>query len=428
SGRVPNRRAWPVLLLAPLFGFWLSARTSPWLLPLDVVATGSLLALGSSLARDGDPANLSIPSLCGRALHTLAHGALGPWFLLGGLSLRRILGSSTGAVIRGSILAAPLVCLLALLLGLADPVFASFFRLPTDPVVELFAHLVFLGMGALGAAALLRMASAAAFELPDGGLRPIGAVEATTVLAALVGLFAAFTVTQVVAAVGGAAYFARTAGLSYAAYARSGFFQLLAVAAVTLGVLVALRATTRLETPAARLRFLVLAQAAVALTLVIVAGAVRRLWLYEQAYGLTMLRLCSVLFALWIGAVFLLLSASLAGLGRRRAWLAPAATALALGALLLTNALNPEAIVVRRNVDRFGSSPELDAHYLVGLSDDAVPELMRSLPRLHPETADFVREVVCLGPRRAEGGLWAYNASCDATTEARLAACPKLEA
>lgn len=427
SGRVPNRRAWPVLVLAPLFGLWLSVRTSPWLLPLDVLTVGGLLALGASLAREGDPADLSIPNLCGRALHTLVHGVLSPAFLLRGLSRRRLPVNSTGAIIRGSILAAPLVCLLGLLLGSADPVFASFFRLPTD-TADLFAHLVFLGMGAFGAAALLRMASAAAFDLPEGGPRPMGPVEAMTVLAALVILFAAFTVTQVVAAVGGAAYVDRTAGLSYATYARSGFFQLQAVAAITLAVLLALRATTKLETAAARMRFLLLSQAAVALTLVIVAGAVRRLWLYEQAYGLTMLRLCSTLFALWIGAVFLLLAASLAGLGRRRAWLAPAAAGLALAGLLLSNAANPEAIVVRRNVDRFGSSPELDGHYLVGLSDDAVPELMRSLPRLHPGTADFVREVVCLGDRRTEGGLWAYNASRDAAAEARRAGCPDREA
>ena len=429
SARVSNRRAWPVLALAPLFGLWLSLRMSPWLLPLDILAAASLMALGASLARTGDPADLSIPSLCGRALHTLAHGLLAPAFLLRGFSRRRPgAGSPGAAVLRGALLAAPLICLLAVLLGSADPVFASFFRLPGN-AGDLMVHLAFLGIGALGAAGLLRMASAAPFEMPGGGGGGrLGAVEATTVLSALVALFAAFTVTQVLAAVGGAAYVARTAGLSYAAYARGGFFQLLAVAGITLAVLLALRATTSLEAPAARLRFLLLSEAAVGLTLVIVAGAVRRLWLYEQAYGLTMLRLCSALFALWIGAVFVLLAASLAGLGRRRAWLAPAAAALALAGLFVTNAANPEAIVVRRNVDRFGSTPQLDVHHLVWLSEDAVPELLRSLPRLDPHSAELVRDTVCLGPRRAEGGFWAYNASRDAAIEARRATCPEPEA
>ncbi|MBW3555475.1 MAG: DUF4173 domain-containing protein [Actinobacteria bacterium] len=429
SGRVVNGRARPVLALAPLFGLWLAVRVSPWLLPLDVLAAAALLALGASLARRGDPTDLSIPDLCGRALHTLAHGVLAPGFLLGGLSQRRSAGpSATGAVVRGCLLAAPLISLLALLLGSADPVFASFFRLPTSGT-DVFAHLVFLAMGAVGVAGLLRMASAPPFELPaGGGPRPLGAVEATTVLGALVGLFGAFTATQVLAVVGGAGYVARTAGLSYADYARSGFFQLLAVAAITLGVLVVLRAATSLDSANHRRRFLVLGEVAVALTLVIVAGAVRRLWLYEQAYGLTMLRLCSTLFALWIGAVFVLLAASLGGTGARRAWLAPAAGSLALAGLLITNVVNPEAVVVRRNVERFGSSPELDARYLVELSDDAVPELVRSLPRLDPESAAFVRDAVCSGEREPGGGLWGYNASRRAALEARRAACPGPEA
>ena len=423
SGRATNRRAWPVLALAPVFGLWLGVRSSPWLLPLDVMAAAGLLALGSSLCRRGDPTDLSIPNLCGRALHSLAHGVLAPGFLLALRRDRPARVTAPGrAVIRGGLLAAPVILLLGLLLGSADPLFASFFRLPLG-AGDAAAHALFLAMGALGAATLLRMASAAPFVMPGRLHRPLGPVEATTVLAALVALFAAFTATQLLAVVRGAAYVTRTAGLSYADYARSGFFQLLAVAAVTLAVLVAVRATAKRGSAADRRRFVVLAEVAVLLTLVIVAGAVRRLWLYEQAYGLTMLRLCSLLFALWIGGVFLLLAAGLAGIGRRRAWLAPAALTLALVGLLLVNAANPEAVVVRRNVERFGAAPDFDAYYLVGLSDDAVPELVRSLPSLDPQAAELVRGVICLPTGVTKEGLWSYNASRQAAQRARLSAC-----
>lgn len=422
SGRATNRRAWPVLALAPVFGLWLGVRSSPWLLPLDVMAAAGLLALGSSLCRRGDPTDLSIPNLCGRALHSLAHGVLAPGFLLALRRDRPARAAPGRAVIRGGLLAAPVILLLGLLLGSADPLFASFFRLPLG-AGDATAHALFLAMGALGAAALLRMASAAPFVMPGRLHRPLGPVEATTVLAALVALFAAFTATQLVAVVRGAAYVTRTAGLSYADYARSGFFQLLAVAAITLAVLLAVRATAKRGSAADRRRFVVLAEVAVLLTLVIVAGAVRRLWLYEQAYGLTMLRLCSLLFALWIGGVFLLLAAGLAGVGRRRAWLAPAALTLALIGLLLINAANPEAVVVRRNVERLGAAPDFDAYYLVGLSDDAVPELVRSLPSLDPQAAELVRGVICLPTGATKEGPWSYNASRQAAQRARLSAC-----
>jgi hypothetical protein len=258
----------------------------------------------------------------------------------------------------------------------------------------------------------------------------LGVVEATTVLAGLVAVFAAFAVAQVVAAVRGAAYVERTAGLSYAEYARKGFFQLLAVATITLAVLLALRAATDLAAAGAgaRLRFFALSESAVVLTLVVVVVAVRRLRLYENAYGLTMLRLCSLLFAFWIAAVFVLLAFSLGGAWRHRAWLAPAAMILAVGSLLAINLANPEAIVVRRNVDRYERTGKLDLYYLEGLSDDAVPQIVRSLDRLTPADDAELRAWLCSGEHHASGGFWAYNASRDAAIEARLQVCPKLEA
>ena len=68
-----------------------------------------------------------------------------------------------------------------------------------------------------------------------------------------------------------------TAGLTYAEYARSGLFQLLAVAVITLGVLLLLRAATDLASPGRRATFTAVTELAVALTLVVVVVAVRRL-------------------------------------------------------------------------------------------------------------------------------------------------------
>jgi len=430
SRRIPNTKAWPLFLAAPLFGACLMFRSSPWLLPLDVLAAAGVLVLGATLSRKGDPLELTVPGLLGRGLHALVHGTLAPAFLLSPLMRRRGGKSSTlqtNGVLRGALLAAPIVAIVGLLLTSADAVFASFFRVPTD-MGDVAMHAVMLAIGAWGAAGLLRIASATPFEMPVRRRWPLGHVEATTVLVALVAVFAAFVASQLVAAVGGASYVQRTAGLSYAAYARSGFFQLLGVAAISLAVLLAVRATVDLSDEARRRRFLVLTEAAVVLTLVIVAVAVRRLFLYEQAYGLTMLRLCSLLVAVWIGAVFVLLGVALTGvrvLGRRN-WLAPAAIALALAGLLATNAANPERIVVERNVDRFaGAGPDkLDVDYLTDqLTDDAVPALVDALPRLRPEDAAHVRQALCFGPLAATGGLWAYNASEDAAVEARLQAC-----
>ncbi len=418
SGRIVNRRAWPLLLAAPGFGMWLTGRDAEWLLGLDLLAAGGLLVLGTSLARRGDPLSQSVPDVFGRALHAFVHGVLAAGFALGALRRGDTRSSAPAALARGILLGGPIVVAIGLLLGSADPVFASFFRFPTD-FGDLLLHLIVLGIGGWGTSGLLRMASAAPYEVRPSEQRPLGALEAATILGGLVAVFSAFAASQIVTVLGGDSYVRRTSGLSYADHARQGFFQLLAVAALTLGVLLVVRATVERRDR----RFVGLSEAAVLLTLVVVVGALRRLALYEQAYGLTLLRLWSVVFALWIGAVFVLFGLSVAGWHRVRSWFVPAAMALGLAVLLVLNVVNPEALIVARNIDRFAGTDRLDVTSLVGLSDDAVPALIDRLDRLSPSQRLQVLERLCDGQRGDEGGVWAFNASRDAAVEARSEAC-----
>jgi hypothetical protein len=88
---------------------------------------------------------------------------------------------------------------------------------------------------------------------------------------------------------------------------RSGFFQLLACAAITLVVLLSVRACSR---PCRQL-LTVLCAVTIALTLGVVFSAISRLELYEAAFGLTLLRLACLAAACWIAVIFLLLAATL---------------------------------------------------------------------------------------------------------------------
>ncbi|MDQ3679508.1 MAG: DUF4173 domain-containing protein [Actinomycetota bacterium] len=442
SRRLVNRQAQAAMLVAPIFGMWLAARSSPWLLALDAVSVAALLLLGTSLSRGGSILDLHIPGLFRRCLHAVAHGAAGPLFMLGRVRLTR---SRRGlAVLRGLILATPLVLVLGLLLSSADAVFASFFRLPLDPL-SLAEHGLALALGAWVMAGLLRLSSAA--PLGHAAPRParLGRAETLTVLACLDGLYTAFAVAQLVALSSGGKRVIETAGLTYADYARNGFFQLLAVAGLTLAVLLAL-ATSRpgvgsdfegqngnrsgWPTPVApaafRRAFVVLAEVAIGLTLVIVVVALRRLHLYEQAFGLTMLRLYSSVFATWIAAAFVLLGLVVAGFGRGRSWFVPAAATLGLAGVLTLNAVNPEALVVRHNVTHAERTGRFDADYAARLSADAVPALTAALPRLDhldPDTMARVLADLC-APRPRVRGWLSYNASFDAAVEARNRVCP----
>jgi hypothetical protein len=321
------------------------------------------------------------------------------------------------------LLAAPVLVVLGVLLASADAVFAGFFS--GWNLLTPIQHGVLLVVGAWGMAGLLRLASASPAPTLGRLAYRLGRTEATIVLGSVVILFAAFAVAQGVAASEGGRHVIETSGLTYAEYARTGFFQLLAVAAITLAVLLGLRAATDLSDPADRHRFTVLAETAVSLTLVIVVVAVVRLGLYEDAFGLTMLRLYSKVFAVWIGFVFVLLAVHLVGWGRGRAWLPSAAVAAGLVALFALNLANPEAVVVRHNVAFAERSGRFDPDYLAALSDDAVPALVAALPRLAPDARQVVLAQVCtMGSAGRTDRSWSsYNTARDAAIEARRSVC-----
>jgi hypothetical protein len=64
----------------------------------------------------------------------------------------------------------------------------------------------------------------------------------------------------------------------------------------------------------------------------------------------------------------------------RRHLFATGAIVLGLGATLVLNVLDPDALIARTNVAR----PQADVSYLAALSDDALPTLLARLPQLDP--------------------------------------------
>jgi hypothetical protein len=250
SGRVVNPQARALIWAAPAFGVWLLVRASPWLIPLDVLAAAGLLVIGVSHASGGSVLDLTIPGAIARGLHALGHAVAAPAFALKpaeGLRRRfeatRSKGARWRAILRGLVLAAPVLLILGVLLASADAVFASLFRIDVDvDPTTIAAHAAVLVVGAWGMAGLLRLSSAEpagrAARLPWR----LGAIETSVVLASVIALFGTFAVAQLVAISGGGRRVIETAGLTYAEYARSGFFKLLWVAGITLCLLLAVRA------------------------------------------------------------------------------------------------------------------------------------------------------------------------------------------
>lgn len=320
---------WALAAVLALMPF---VRTAGW-----VVAASVLGALGLGMAAAGRATSWA-----------RLFSAPGGWFIgliPGPFMLVASAGRGTsGAVVRGAVGGILLVGLFGSLLVAADAAFADV----ADSLVPHLgsAHpavgvLVAAGAGAFGWLAGLPAAAAATAREPVASR-----TETRIALGALALLFAAFVAVQAATLFGGDGFVRRTADLTYAEYARSGFWLLLVVAGLTLGVIAAAVHLARPD------RWLLGALGV--LTLVILLSAWHRLGLYVDAYGDTRARAFAAWSIAWLAGLFLLVLASRANPRTVVTWSAILGVAFGLS--------NPDGRIAAHS---------RDAAYRSTLSDDA---------------------------------------------------------
>lgn len=194
-------------------------------------------------------------------------------------------------------------------------------------------------------------------------------------LGVVIAVFAVFIAAQAAATIGGHDYVMRTAGVTYAESARQGFGQLTLATALVLLLIAGVRSWGRADTDRDRRTMRWMNAALCVLTLLVVASAMRRMALYQEAFGYTTLRVNVDVFEIWLGIVVLAVLVSLF-VGRR--WLG---RTVLVSAALLVVALslgNVNAFVADRNIAQYEQTGELDSSYLSQLGDDAVPAIHAS--------------------------------------------------
>ena len=308
-------------------------------------------------------------------------------------------------LLRGALLALPVVALFALILANADPVLATLrddvagalARLEFVPRLMFFGGLFTAALGGCGIA--MRRGSVRVPALAEPArTRPLADTERVVVLGAVAALFSAFLLLQL-SYLFGTAPVVRGSGVTFSEYARRGFAELTTVATLCTLLLVAL---DHWAAPGPRERWARVAAVVVVVELeVLLISALRRLWLYESAYGFTTLRLHAHVYMV-AAALFLGLLGWGLSRGLRSGWLARRAAAIAAVAMTILVYWNHEAWIVDQNVGRFVRTGQLDTAYLIwSLSPNAAPALVRTMPRLPPALADSVRD----GLRQRYGGM-----------------------
>jgi hypothetical protein len=324
------------------------------------------------------------------------------------------------SVLRGVLIAIPIIAIFAALLSSADLVFASrlndllkVFSLENLP--EYIFRIIYILVLAYALAGVFLHAAKNSSDEKLSGLdkppvRPFfGFTEAAVVLGSVVALFAFFVVIQFQYFFGGQANIG-VEGYTFAEYARRGFGELVTVAFFSLILFLGLSAITRRESPVQRRIFIALGIGLVALVFIMLLSAYYRLMLYEQAYGFSRLRTYTHVFMIWL-AVLLAVTVILDVMQRQRAFALAAMLAL-VGFAVSLCLVNVDAFIVNHNVERVKNGFDLDVAYLTSLSADAVPPLASWYgdETLDQNTRDMLgASLACINAQTSYGDLQAWQ-------------------
>jgi len=337
----------------------------------------------------------------------------------------------------GVLLAVPLLIVFGALFASADTVFASvlqnLFAFDLGTVVN---HMFFVAFWGALTAGYLRWGL---FGRPAEWSRPtastgVGIVPIATALGLLNLLFLLFVVVQLRYFFGGVTLIETTTDLTYAEYARRGFFELVAASSLTLPVLLGADHLVRGETTEHLRMFRRLAGLLLVLLAVVMASALERMRLYVAAYGLSEDRLYATAFMVYLLGVFawfawtVLRGAS----ARPRARFAFGALIHGFSVLAGLHILNPDAFIVRTNLNRPAAERPFDTRYALLLGADAVPHLLDALPRLGADDRCAVaRSLLGRWKDDADWRTWNWSRSRarrlvrERATELRAVPCPR---
>ncbi len=344
-------------------------RDAPWIVVLCLLAGGAVCVAGLVNGR-------TLPAFVLAGIAWPLAGLRGlPWL---GRSMQAVTGlGNSAAALRTVVWSLLGVVVFGLLFASADAVFAEWVgAVVPDLQLDSFVLRAFVtvAVGGMVLAATYLALNPPRVGPATGPARSVAhRYEWLAPVLLVDGVFLVFLGAQATVIFGGHDYLERTTGLTYAEYVHQGFGQLTVATALTLLVVWA-AARKAPRTTAADLAWLRGSLGLLCvLTLVVVASALYRMHVYQEAYGFTRLRLLVDVFEGWLG--LLVLGVMAAGLTLRAAWLPRAALLSGAGLLLLLAAVNPDAWIAQHNLDRYDATGKVDWYYLQGLSADAVPVL-----------------------------------------------------
>lgn len=189
----------------------------------------------------------------------------------------------------------------------------------------------------------------------------IDSITAITILTLMNGMYLFFVVIQF------RYFFSKglISGMTYAEYARSGFFELIITLLVNWIILIGFLKLVKEIRKVPKMILKVLNSLLIVMSTVMLFSAYQRLSLYESAYGFTVSRLLAHGFMLFLMVIF---AYTLIRVWMERISLLHFYLIIGLIFYTVLNVINIEQLIVDKNIERYEATEKIDINYLNSLS------------------------------------------------------------
>jgi len=380
-----NKEVYLLLVLLIFFSTMVFVRSSGLLIFLNVITSLFLLLVINEISFGEKVKNFSIEDYL--KILFLPFKFIHPFFqtLSNLFSLREEKEEQKvfSKIVKGVLMAIPVLFVFILLFSSADLIFQKYISdlISIDNELEIifrFILILIVTIVFIGAYTYSFREKEGQITAPQKSKNhTVGDIEISIILGSVNALFFIFILVQLTYLFGGESNIS-TQGFTYAEYARRGFFELIAVAVISLFLLLTTEKYVIKKETEHALGFKILSTVLIIQVVLIMASAFTRLSLYEEAYGFTTLRLYSHTFIILLAIIFCLLLYKIHKDKRENTFAFRVFLSLTLF-LAVMNFLNPDAFIAQRNIERFASTGKLDIYYLSRLSDDAIPDIIKVL-------------------------------------------------
>ncbi len=387
-----------IIALMILFGLMFTLRASFLLIFLNILTVAILFILLTSSLNNTSLKNMTLQDFLLIPLTPLLYflplgDALNEFFK--SLRERKFENSIIShQLVKGLLLSIPILFVFIMLLGSADPIFKNFiysiFHIELSLIsIAKFISTIFFSCFFIGALSYALTGRYGFFTAYEKSQQPNKEVTDSlpnhqylyVIISSVIVLFLAFIAIQFRYFFGGNTNI-NAAGYTYAEYARKGFFELILVAFIIFFLINIIESLIVKKGKNRERSFIILSIVLILQAGIIMLSSSMRLYLYETAYGFTVLRIFSHSFILLLGVLFtILLWKLIFGITSQKFTMCVMASII--GYVFILNLINPEAYIAQNNINRYKAGHELDSYYLVHyLSADAVPTILKNFDEL----------------------------------------------